>query len=572
MANTMQTRMNAAAPVLKRICKQYAEDENAQLLDLMLEGQRECETHGLGGYQVVHSTKTLIHPRNRGTAMLEISEVPLQVGDISDNGFSLHEVMQASAVKLPPVGSDQRREIERKNEVLVAESCGALADVVIDSCDVMVTGCSHNTAGLKAINASALCTIDRISENGRYSPSKIIGRCPSYKVPIESGIKYFTHDYCVEEHFPEYIDLVIEASNVGSAVAKPDTFLQLCVKAHGIAQRMLKAALPDADGKKTIQYGKVIAILKRSKPALVELLPEAVKYVEQWAGGADFPQHLLGLQAAARTVDKPLHIQFEKNVLRKIMDLDFGYGLGGRYRRALMEGIVCKEGFVSSSMLGALAKKGGNTQVLALKAEGEMDEFEKAVKKIPAVKNSKIPIGLVVRQVAFYDIDVVAYVHKLNKKHFSFQEVACEHFDKISAILGGKIKNPFQMQKPLTTKSAATTAGGMRELGAQGMDNDALLEIAKSKGFDATVEVVHCSTQVHYLINSFDEDDGTVILANKGDKRKKIVISVQALIDKHATCSQGLVMSKSNRSNRSKRLQYICIDVLAFRSIVYPGD
>ena len=81
----------------------------------MLEGQRECEMHGLGGYQVVHPTKTQIHPRSRGTAMLEISEVPLQVGDISDNGYSLHEVMQASAVKLPPAGSGARREIERKN-------------------------------------------------------------------------------------------------------------------------------------------------------------------------------------------------------------------------------------------------------------------------------------------------------------------------------------------------------------------------------------------------------------------------------------------------------------------------
>ena len=79
---TIESRIKSAEPVLKRICKQYAEDENAQLLDLMLEGQRECEAHGLGTHQVVHASKTLIHPRNRGSAMLEISEVPLQVGEV----------------------------------------------------------------------------------------------------------------------------------------------------------------------------------------------------------------------------------------------------------------------------------------------------------------------------------------------------------------------------------------------------------------------------------------------------------------------------------------------------------
>ena len=141
------------------------------------------------------------------------------------------------------------------------------------------------------------------------------------------------------------------------------------------------------------------------------------------------------------------------------------------------------------------------------------------------------------RQVAYYDIDVVAYVHKLNKKHSSFQAVACEHFNKMSAILGGKIKNPFQMQKSPTSSAASVAGGNMRELGAQGMDNDALLEIAKGKGFDVTSEVVNCSTDTHYLLLSFDEDDGAVTLALKGDKRRTSVISIQALIDKHATHS-----------------------------------
>ena len=145
--------MVAAAPVIDKIVKEYKEDENAQLIDLMLTGWAELEKQGLGAWATVHASKTLTFPRNRGNGMLEISHVPEQVDDITQAAFSLHEVLQACAVRMPPKGSDDRKEIERLNEELVAAAKGQLAPVVRDDAEIMVTGCSHNSAGLKAINA-----------------------------------------------------------------------------------------------------------------------------------------------------------------------------------------------------------------------------------------------------------------------------------------------------------------------------------------------------------------------------------------------------------------------------------
>ena len=230
--NTVSERVAAAKPVMDRIVNEYMQNPNAQLIDLMLEGQRECERCGLGAHAIVHPTKTLIHPRNRGNSMLEISAVSEQVADISDVSFSLHEVQQAAAVRMPPIGTAERVAIEKANEDLVSAALGTLAPVVNDDAEIAVVGCSHNSAGLKAIHAKARCDVEGISTDGRYNASKIIGRCPSYKDPIEKGLRYFVVEHIVEATWPHFIDLTIEACNIGSAVAKPDNLLQLMSKAH----------------------------------------------------------------------------------------------------------------------------------------------------------------------------------------------------------------------------------------------------------------------------------------------------------------------------------------------------
>jgi hypothetical protein len=117
MQSSVEARIKAATPIMTQIVKEYKEDNNAQMIDLMLKGQQELLKHGLGNMATVHSSKTLTMPRNRGGGMLDIAEVPAKVADISDVAFSDHEVGQAAAVRLPPVGTEERANIERKTPI-----------------------------------------------------------------------------------------------------------------------------------------------------------------------------------------------------------------------------------------------------------------------------------------------------------------------------------------------------------------------------------------------------------------------------------------------------------------------
>ena len=108
----MDNRIQACAPVMERICAEYRDDPDAQLLDLMNEGNKHLAKHNLLTENTVHSTKTVVHPRNRSGGMLEVSQVPNQVADISDVAFDWSQVQNACAVRMPACGSKERKEIE----------------------------------------------------------------------------------------------------------------------------------------------------------------------------------------------------------------------------------------------------------------------------------------------------------------------------------------------------------------------------------------------------------------------------------------------------------------------------
>jgi hypothetical protein len=543
--NTVADRCAAAQAVMDHVCNEYMQNPNAQLIDLMLEGQSELQRCGLGAYSQVHPKKTLIHPRNRGHAMLEISSVSAQVADISDVSFSLHEVLQAAAVRMPAIGTAERQAIEKLNENLVSASLGTLAPVVRDDAEIQVVGCSHNTAGLKAICCRAKCDIERISEDGRYNASKIIGRCPSYKSAIEHGLRYFIVEYIVETKWPHFVDLTIEACNIGSSVAKPDTVLQLMSKAHQHALQTVGSNMNSTE-----LYALIERKMARTKPALADMLPEICAYVKDWSGGQN-PIFLTALLQFARTLDMPQYDYVNKAMLTKINKIDLGVGLGGRYRVMIIKLCLAKGiNGISSAALVSLSKRGTNQHTLAIKAEEEADVFEKAILKIS--KNDAWG-GEVLRQIGLFDNDVVAYVHHMNKKFKSFKEIQAHHFDHILVLLKAKSKNPFRDEQIKKVKGGEPMQKNMQELGATGMSASNLMIVAKGKGLD--VGAIVANKGGTYIILSIDEDDSIVTLQLKGDKRRKSTVFLQDLVDNFKPDEGNKTLV--NRSNRSK--SSICI-------------
>jgi len=397
---TIKERVQRAKQVMDAIVQKYLQNPSAQLLDLKAEGDAELERVGLAQSLQIHPSKTLVHPRNRGTGMLDIPRVPQQVGDISDVAFSWHEVAQACAVRMPPNGSDARRDIEAANANLVIRSGGSLGPVLADDAEVMVTGCNHNSAGLKAINANARCSIPRISEGGFYNEAKIIGRCPSYAKPITDGHRCFVYNWEVEVEWKEYIDCVIEACNVGGAVVAPDNVLQLMTKAHchAMIQGQLDSEL-------------VVAKMMRTKPLLSPMLPQIVQYVEVWCGGRD-PHYLRSVADYAQTLDQPMYDNIDGDHLQKINTTPMGHGRGGRYRCGLMKWLVSQAPYPS----GVYTKLGkvGPVQDLAFKGEEHMIEFETCVQKLIG-KGATVPAKLQ-GVIGRCDKDIIAYVHSLHKK------------------------------------------------------------------------------------------------------------------------------------------------------------
>ena len=519
---------------MKMLVKDYIDNPNAQLIELMLQGWQCLEKEGLGEFMTVHSTRTLTHPRNRGSGMLEIAYVPEQVADISDCSFSLHEVGQAAAVRMPMHGTSEREEIEEANEELVVASCGTLAPVVKDACDVMVVSCSHNSAGLKGICAKAKCTIDRISENGKYSANKITGRCPTYAAPIKDGLKYFVMEYIVEKRWPEFVDLTIEACNIGSAIAKPDTPVQLMLKAHSMAAAKIKAKAP-------LDYGEIRMRMERTKPMHKELLPEIVKFVEDWSGGVQNPRFLWSLLDFVRTLDAPKYANLTVDVLKKINSLKLGEGKGARYRMMLIKALLLHDGLVNNGTLNML-KPSANAFILAMKAEEEVTTCEAAMMKL--VKTKGDDKGIVFNVIGRMEADIVGYVHSVIKKHSSIAAVLAEHMDILCIQLKVKNKSNYQTAEPTMAKGSAQTPNRqMQELGALGCSDVDLRARALQRGLDLGAHVqacakpsAHAKALAYEIVEMPTEDDckdGTaeVKMTVKGDKRRKVAVSLQKLLD-----------------------------------------
>lgn len=545
MTSALSVRYAKVDAEMTKICAEYQSDPNAQIIELMMRGWRLLEAHGLAQWSVVHPLRTLTHVRNRGGGMLETSNVPEQVADISDCSFSWHEVAQAAAVKLPGFGTPERDVIESLNEKLVDASMGTLAPVERDHCEVMVISCSHNSAGLKAINAKAKCAVPRISEGGKYSAAKIVGRCPTYEGPINEGLKYFVMENLVEVRHPSFIDLTIEACNVGSSIAKPDTAIQLMQKVHSLASAKIKA-------KEDCNYEAIRMRMERTKPLHKDMLPAICTFVEKWAGGVDNPRFLNSIVDFVRTQDAPKFPNLTKAVLDRINAMNLGVGKGGRYRAMLIKSLLLHDGLVTNATFASLSKSTSNAYILASRAEAEVTECELAMLKMSKTKGATM--GNVNAIIGKMEADVVAYVHGNSKRFQSIADILAFHVEILCAELKIKNKSNFRLGfkpaaqgdvalstatgMPVTKATGAapqanvTAAPPMQQLGALGFTNAQLLARVLEDGFAEGVTVMDKSSKEMFVIVAMPDEDGSVVkMTTKKDKRRKVEVSLQRVVD-----------------------------------------
>ena len=512
--------MKEIMPEMNAIVREYQTDPNAQLLELLARGQALCERAGQGAKAVVHSSKTLTHPRNRGNAMLDIPTVPTLLADISDVAFSLQEVSNAAAVRLPNRGSKQRRAIELENERLVIRAQGTLAPVIRDDADIMVTSCNHNSAGLKAANAGAKCSIERISDAGRYSVAKICERCPSYTDPLRVGLTYFVYEYVVEEQCPAYIDMAIEAANVGSALARPDNFVELTKKAVN-------------HSKSCADWDMVIAKMLRAKPALHALVPDICKWVQNWGGKGDPPIYMHSLAVYVQASETLFHHNVTVELLQKLNKMDLGTGKGAQTRCSVLKGAITRTNGISATMLSKLTS--GNGLTLALKGEADLEIFEKHVRKAADAKNAlleELPL-FVIKALGDAEISVVAYACGQAKHFKGLADIMKYHFDEMLKAGGIQASNPYNQAKAPKVAITAPRAAVV-QVGPAGFSTKTLERLAEDKGFkpDCIISKRKVEHADEFVIIEFDGANAAVY--NRHDaKKQRVEIPLQDIVDSY---------------------------------------
>ena len=535
MGSSISERLDAAAAVMDRVCTKFLEDPAASLIPLKTEGNDELERCGLAAFEYVHPMRTITSIKNRGTDILEPANVPIKIENITDTGFNPALCAEASGIRMP-ADATKRNEIEDANARLHEESGGVTPPVVKGMALLQVTAACHTTAGLKAVHYECECDIGSISINNKLNAEKIKAKSPSYAKPLDTGLRYFVVEHAVIERWPAYELILIEASNAGNSNSKPDSPIQLMLKLHTMAAEF------EARGLAPDQAIMVKRIL-RTKPEFANDVPAMAKYVVSWSGGTKNPHLLRRFQEFARTLQ---HVVEPAACLDSVATVEMGKGLGGRFRCAILMSEAKHPNKVHSGHVGTLAKR---NNLAALNGEKAMVEFGDA---IDAAAKKKLPPQISPAYLKTisgdHDITIVHHVLNINKSFKSLIAISCAKFVEFSnavVAFGGKAPiNPFEpldqriLKQPAAPKVAQDGQTRMQELSTKSgsLSDAALLDLAKDNGLivDAVVTKKGDKDDAQYDIITIDASPrGSIAtICDRKDKRRKIQVSIQELLDK----------------------------------------
>ena len=212
--------------------------------------------HGLASHQVVPPGKLLVHPSNRGGAMLNGHDVLAKGEKLMSQGFR-QDLLESSSVAFGLSSKvAKRQEQVEANRVLVEQFPQVLAPVQGDELYLTV-GASHSTSFLKA---KAMCGVSNESLKGI----------------LENGWKWLILSECLEENFPTLPLLYSAALNSSNSAQVAATELE-CL----------------ATISKYIQLGKTleaaVAQTAMGEPQCKDYLDEIAHFAKLYTGGEQMP-------------------------------------------------------------------------------------------------------------------------------------------------------------------------------------------------------------------------------------------------------------------------------------------
>ena len=230
---SLQARMEKCVPKLQELVKQHNDGTypwGVEAFNDEIEGV--LEQHSMFSEECLLVDQVGCFPDNREKAMI----VPMDAQDLLlkfyDNGYNPKK-WEAMALKIPSVG-DVGQEWRQKNVDLVQGADGLLAPMNSPGEIDRFTGRgSHGTAALRLAKFGGKSVHPELrGPDGQVSLSKLLEKQPSWKGPIEKGLKYRCLPGELELAVPGLLAALSRGGNASHDVYRQQTVLQVCNRLH----------------------------------------------------------------------------------------------------------------------------------------------------------------------------------------------------------------------------------------------------------------------------------------------------------------------------------------------------
>ena len=197
---------------------------------------------------------------NRQHTGAQVNEVPELVSDIAEIGWN-DRVPDPVCIEAEDDGAT-----EDLNVALVKD-VSFLAPVRRGDIRFGSLSAGHTNLGLRAIQASATCEVEKLSTNGKYDINKIGSRDPQFAERARHGLTWRVLRKEVRDKYPRALDIISRGKNATNTVGRAAGDSEVLSQMHALAS----AAQAQNDAP---DWARIARIVIRSRPLCIDPWPD----------------------------------------------------------------------------------------------------------------------------------------------------------------------------------------------------------------------------------------------------------------------------------------------------------
>ena len=612
---------DAADPIYSVVLAYKAERvQIVQANDMIEEGLYAL---GMASKQTFLPKQVGVEPGNRGTQGVNALAVQILASDILGVGWSTDATRHACCIRARP-GCTAIQDF-------TAALCTGNDMAACESGDIVAGGfaCTHTNMALRNIAAGGPSAHPDMSVDGRFCLARLEQKDKRYAAAVRTGLTWTCLDWRVKVWYPDVIDILQAARNMGQTMARQEDEMQTLLRIHALA-----AEAQQRGGFDAVMWPTIKRSIVRTRPPCEEKLGSMMQFVIVRSGGID-GEHIRYLSSFFNNCVQPV---FRKGVPASLYENLAAFPLHFLALALLETAWLCPDNkvvdkecvFITGSDIVALAKlfkqPEGKQRLEAADKLARM--FRVAIKEAIGGTPCEWPND-VVAQLATHDAHIGRYV--LNKQvgvHVwgSLQQVADAFAKALSAVLRpktaeSKLRGYLDVQEALATASSgaglsnrrncsakavakakaangkakaaakATPGGnvGLYEVGAEGEITTAIGKL-RAKGWDIGSTLLlssppaNCTTDDVFHIASASDSGIALNVEGAGGQAKTVVLEPAAFLEAAKPVpsdrivmqalwpAQRIALSKAFAEAAARSRVMFAMETLAARTCSSVGD